>query len=134
QAAQGAVARLWFLSRGVTPESEKGRPKAEHCGGRKSSNLRKGITMKKYSPYFTTLYDQQAPVGKLGRGTHYSILRATCWDLLEDYSRTRAKHFDFAILWDEDHDTRIIQCIEELYLEGLLPRFIAFGERKGILH
>src|SRR5690606_14221350 len=54
QAAQGAVARLWFLSRGVTPESEKGRPKAEHCGGRKSSNLRKGITMKKYSPYFTT--------------------------------------------------------------------------------
>ena len=32
--------------------------------------------MRKYSDFFKTLHDEQAPTGNLGRGTHYSILRA----------------------------------------------------------
>jgi hypothetical protein len=35
--------------------------------------------MRTYSPFLHTLYDQPEPVGYLGRGTHYSILRALCW-------------------------------------------------------
>lgn len=88
--------------------------------------------MENYSDYFKTLHDETQPTGdKFGRGTHYSILRATVWhdelgNVLED-----AKHLDFAIIWDEDHDDRIIHLIEKVYHKGLLPKFIIFGERKG---
>ncbi|MBL4691987.1 MAG: hypothetical protein JKY92_01490 [Magnetovibrio sp.] len=87
--------------------------------------------MKKYSPYFTTIYDEQEPTGYLGRGTHYSILRATSWHSPNYDISPRAYHFDFAIIWDEDHDTRVIGCVEEIYLNGLLSKFIMFGERKA---
>ncbi|MGF6727496.1 hypothetical protein P3T43_006888 [Paraburkholderia sp. GAS41] len=30
-----------------------------------------------YCPFFQTLHDETRPVGNLGRGTHYSVLRAT---------------------------------------------------------
>jgi hypothetical protein len=41
-------------------------------------------------------------------------------------------HFhDFAVIWDEDHDTRVIAVIENLYVRGLLPLVLAIGERKG---
>ncbi len=82
--------------------------------------------MQIYSPYFQTLYDQQEPVGTFGRGTHYSILRAVVFKPL-------AKHHDFAIIWDEDHDDRIIEVIESLYFTGDLANFTVFGERKGVL-
>jgi predicted nucleic acid-binding protein len=54
--------------------------------------------MQTYSPYFKTLYDQPEPIGRLGRGTHYSVLR--CLGL--------SGFHDFAIIWDEDHDKRVI--------------------------
>ncbi len=84
-----------------------------------------------YSPYFTTLYDQQEPVGDFGRGIHYSVLRAVSWHSPHDDISKRPYHFDFAIIWDEDHDTRVIAPVEEIYLAGLLSKFIFFGERKA---
>lgn len=87
--------------------------------------------MMRYSPYFQTLYDEQEPVGNLGRGTHYSVLRATSWHSPNYSISPRAMHFDFAIIWDEDHDTRVIECVEEVYLNGLLSKFLMFGERKA---
>jgi hypothetical protein len=38
---------------------------------------------------------------------------------------------DFAVIWDEDHDNRVIEPIEKIYRRGLLPCFLMFGERKG---
>ncbi len=89
--------------------------------------------MEQYSQYFTTLYDQQEPTGQLGRGTHYSVLRATSWHAPYSCISPRAYHFDFSIIWDEDHDRRVIGCVEEIYLHGLLSKFSMFGERKGML-
>lgn len=84
-----------------------------------------------YSPLFTTIYDEAQPVGNLGRGTHYSILRAA---QPLNYSNKRQKEIqaqDLCVVWDEDHDTRVIEVVEELYLQNLLAPIIFIGERKG---
>jgi hypothetical protein len=81
--------------------------------------------MHKYSHFFSTLHDEQQPVGDLGRGTHCSILRAVVWE-------TPSPRFhDFAVIWDEDHDPRVIRIIEQLYVRRLLPQILFVGERKG---
>ncbi|GAB9249573.1 hypothetical protein [Bradyrhizobium diazoefficiens] len=88
--------------------------------------------MRTYSPFFQTLYDEVAPVGSLGRGTHYSVLRATVFhDVHGRRLPEGAKFADFAVIWDEDHDDRVIQPIERLYRSGDLSSFIMFGERKA---
>ena len=81
--------------------------------------------MQWYSHFFSTLHDEQAPVGKLGRGTHYSILRAVLWD------KVQPQWHDFAVIWDEDHDKRVIWVIEQLHIQRLLRDVVAIGERKG---
>lgn len=94
--------------------------------------------MRTYSPFFKTLHDETAPVGHLGRGTHYSVFRAAVFHdgrgkpLPETrYKGMYANFHDFAIVWDEDHDTRIIDVAEKIYFKGLLPFFAFLGERKG---
>lgn len=89
--------------------------------------------MQTYSPYFQTLHDETAPTGHLGRGTHYSVLRCITWKT-SNYSASKPLHQDIAVIWDEDHDTRIIQILEELYLQGLLIPVLFIGERKGSIH
>jgi hypothetical protein len=86
-----------------------------------------------YSSFFQTLHDETRPVGDFGRGTHYSVLRAPIW---QDESRkpiSKGALLDFAIIWDEDHDERVIPVIEELYFAGLLVPVRFIGERKGTL-
>lgn len=80
--------------------------------------------MTKYSDFFATLYDEKGPVGELGRGTHYSVLRAVLWEAEPCFH-------DFAVVWDEDHDIRIIWVIEQLYARRLLAPVLVVGERKG---
>uniref|UniRef100_E6XQ53 Uncharacterized protein n=1 Tax=Shewanella putrefaciens (strain 200) TaxID=399804 RepID=E6XQ53_SHEP2 len=84
-----------------------------------------------YSTLFTTIYDEVKPIGNLGRGTHYSILRSTesCNSLLDQLNHF--KIHDFSVIWDEDHDTRIINVIEKLYISKLLSPVVFIGERKG---
>ena len=87
----------------------------------------------RYSPYFETLYDQQEPVGSLGRGTHYSVLRSVTW-LDENLKPINpARLHDLAVIWDEDHDERIVEVLDALYLRGLLAPVHFVGERKGML-
>lgn len=82
--------------------------------------------MHRYSHLFSTLHDEREPVSALGRGTHYSVLRAVIWPVGRD------PHFhDFAVIWDEDHDDRVIFTVEQLYLRRHLPNVLAIGERKG---
>lgn len=86
-----------------------------------------------YSPLLHTLYDETDPVGKLGRGTHYSVLSAVQW---ADNLRCM-RHIPgiqrFAVVWDEDHDTRIIQVIEAAYMRGIFAPVLYIGERKAFL-
>jgi len=88
-------------------------------------------TPPQYSTLLSTLYDEQAPIGELGRGTHYSILRSTTSyaDNLEPSAKINVH--DFALIWDEDHDTRVIDAIEMMYVRNLLSPVLFLGERKG---
>ncbi len=88
-----------------------------------------------YSPYFKTVYDQPEPVGKIGRGTHYSILRCAQWldSSLKPHAGGKANIQTIAVIWDEDHDDRVIADIEMAYLAGLLAPVRFIGERKGNL-
>jgi hypothetical protein len=87
--------------------------------------------MQKYSDFFQTLHDERGPTGHLGRGTHYSVLRAVTFNDPAGRPLRRAQFIDFAVVWDEDHDRRVIEPILEIYLRGHLSSFLIFGERKG---
>jgi len=87
--------------------------------------------MQTYSPFFQTLHDEIQPTGYLGRGTHYSVLRAVTWHGPNRQPLKDAHYLDFGIVWDEDHDTRVIHPIELLYKRGWLSSAIIVGERKA---
>lgn len=96
-----------------------------------------------YSPFFQVLHDERLPVGNLGRGTHYSVVR-TMLPVVEEADlnspqeqifggarRRQLQLLDLAIIWDEDHDERIWSVIERLHAGGLLAPVRFIGERKG---
>jgi len=84
-----------------------------------------------YSPLFSTVHDEKEPIGILGRGTHYSIFK-TAQFLNNLYQPQHPLKIQiFCVLWDEDHDTRIIEVIEKLYIENMLAPILFIGERKG---
>lgn len=87
----------------------------------------------RYSTLFSTIYDEAAPVGNLGRGTHYSVLRCAEWLNVTREPLLKAEVHDFSVIWDEDHDTRVIGVIERLYMDGLLSPVQFIGERKAYL-
>ena len=89
--------------------------------------------MKKYFRFIETLYDEKRPVGNLGRGTHYSVFRSISWFDEKLLSGKEAKFHDFAVIWDEDHDDRVIGVVERMYIEGILSPVLFVGERKGML-
>lgn len=91
------------------------------------------IQARQYSNLFSCLYDEARPVGQLGRGTHYSVMRAVEWRDVDMNPVQQGQIHDFAVVWDEDHDERIIDAIEHIYLSGLLSPVQFIGERKGTL-
>ena len=72
-------------------------------------------------------------MGDFGRGTHYSVLRVPIWQDEWLSPLPQGALLDFAVIWDEDHDERVMQVIEELYFSGLLGPVRFVGERKGSL-
>lgn len=91
-------------------------------------------TLPVYSDLFACLYDEPEPIGCLGRGTHYSVFRTAEWlDVVRDPLPVPQIH-DFAVIWDEDHDTRVIEAAEAIYMAGLLSPVQFIGERKGTLY
>lgn len=86
-----------------------------------------------YSTLFSCLYDEPEPYGNLGRGTHYSVFRSVEWlDVVRAPLALPQVH-DFSVIWDEDHDERCVDLIEQIYLQGLLSPVQFIGERKGVL-
>ena len=86
-----------------------------------------------YSQFFETLHDETHPVGSLGRGTHYSVFRAVTWHDTFLNPLPKAEFLNFAVIWDEDHDTRVVKVVHTLCFEGLLAPVRLIGERKGRL-
>lgn len=89
--------------------------------------------MRSDPPFFQLLHNEKKPVGHFGRGTHYSVLRALCWHAPDLTPLSRAVFHDFAVIWDEDHDKRVIQVAQRILMAGLLAPVFAIGERKGML-
>lgn len=111
--------------------------------------------MNQYSPLFHTLHDEREPIGSLGRGTHYSVLRCISRRVPEFPNRHEdnviAMAFaygargalpvakpddhvhDFAVIWDEDHDTRVIRIAEQLASADMLKHVLVIGESKGVV-
>lgn len=87
--------------------------------------------VRQYSTLFTCLHDEPAPIGSLGRGTHYSIFRSVEWLDVTGCPLSRPQIHDFAVIWDEDHDVRVIEAVERIYMAGLLSPVQFIGERKG---
>lgn len=86
-----------------------------------------------YSTLFSCLHDETSPIGSLGRGTHYSIFRSVEWLDVERQPLAKPQIHDFAVIWDEDHDQRVIDVVEKIYMAGLLSPVQFIGERKGML-
>lgn len=91
----------------------------------------KTMTLFQYSPYFGTLYDEQSYHGNLGRGTHYSVLQCAEFNDVDLTPVPVAHIHKFSVVWDEDHDTRVIDYAERLYMKGLFAPVQFIGERKG---
>jgi hypothetical protein len=86
-----------------------------------------------YSTLLSCLHDETGPIGNLGRGTHYSIFRSAEWlNVVRQPLQVPEVH-DFAVIWDEDHDTRVVPVVEAIYMAGLLSPVQFIGERKGNL-
>lgn len=84
-------------------------------------------------PSLRALYEQNAPVGELGRGTHYSVYRGVISPASRQATDSHAVFHDVAVIWDEDHDTRVLVVLEAIYLQNLLWPILFIGERKGVL-
>lgn len=78
-----------------------------------------------------------------GDGCHYSIMETiipTTIDCSQDpdllYDKLNAlliNKFRFAIIWDKDHDERVLSVLEGLYAVDLLKHIVIIGEHKGHL-
>ncbi|WP_117081181.1 hypothetical protein, partial [Klebsiella pneumoniae] len=92
------------------------------------------MNLPSYSQFFHTIYDEKSPVGRIGRGTHYSVFETVQW-LSPSLGRYKSpKVQKFAIIWDEDHDTRIVDVLEIALMRNLLGPVVFAGERKGSLN
>ncbi|WP_157078277.1 hypothetical protein [Sphingobium abikonense] len=87
----------------------------------------------KYSNLFSCLYDQKGSIETNGGNPPYSVFRSTQSRNKAGDTTCEMTIHDFAVIWDEDHDERVICAIERLHLLGLLwPVVIAF-ESRGLL-
>ncbi|TRO38593.1 hypothetical protein EQ832_12125 [Pseudomonas sp. ALS1131] len=78
-----------------------------------------------YSHFFRTEYDEQQNIGVLE--AHCSILSVPSLnkkDAVLDVQRV-------AVIWDEDHDERVIPILEAACFKGLLRNVLFIAEHKG---
>jgi hypothetical protein len=84
-----------------------------------------------YSTLMQCLHDQAHPV--VPHYGHYSVFRAIDARDVTQKPTSLPRVHDFAVIWDDDHDSRIIPVIEEMLMAGLLPGVQFVGEHKGTL-
>ncbi len=84
-----------------------------------------------YSTLFQCRYDESRPGPNLHY--HYSVFRAVDSRDVEQKPTEFPHVHDFVVLWDDDHDTRVIRVLEEMLMTGMLPGVQFIGEHKGDL-
>lgn len=89
-----------------------------------------------YSTIFHTVYDQPSPVGvlTLGHGNHFSVLSCPQWrGILNENTLGEVRNQMVGVIWDEDHDTRVIGVLERAYINRLMAPVMFVGERRAKL-
>lgn len=96
----------------------------------------KGLHMKTqagahaYSNIIACVYDEPEGLGNL-YGYHYSVFRTVVLVNEAGNVLPRNQLHHCAVIWDDDHDTRIISVVEQLYIANLLRTIAFIGEHKG---
>lgn len=78
-----------------------------------------------YSYFFRTEYDEQRDIGVLE--AHHSVLSVPCLNKEESGLDVQR----IAVIWDEDHDERVIPVLEAGCFKGLLRDVLFIAEHKG---
>ncbi len=78
-----------------------------------------------YSHFFRTEYDEQRDIGVLE--AHHSVLSVP--SLNKEYSALDIQRI--AVIWDDDHDERVIPILEAACFKGLLRNVLFIAEHKG---
>lgn len=91
--------------------------------------------MRQRSPCFEMIYDESAPANLIGSDIHYSVVQCLQWFDTngKQFQDGRAKLQDIGILWDGDHDTRVMDVLAAAYLRKLLAPVLFINEHKGHL-
>lgn len=84
-----------------------------------------------YSSIFKCLCDERNPL--IPSYFHYSVFRSYEYRNVCNEPVDKPLIHDFAILWDDDHDERVIKAAENIYLSGLMSPIQFIGEHKGEL-
>jgi hypothetical protein len=84
-----------------------------------------------YSTFFTCLHDEDRQVASCLPA--YSVFRAIDSRDVTRKPTERPRVHDFVVIWDDDHDARIIAVIEEMLMAGILPGVQFISEHKGTL-
>lgn len=84
-----------------------------------------------YSTFFSCLHDEARQVASCLPA--YSIFRAIDSRDVTRQPTDRPRVHDFCVIWDDDHDTRIIAVLEEMLMAGILPGVQFISEHKGTL-
>lgn len=91
------------------------------------------VLTQRYSTLFSVIYDEGSSTDTPGRGSHYSIFRLRLMNKPQGDAPSSGSVRDFAVIWDEDHDLRIVTVLERLHRRNLLSNVLFVGERKGSL-
>jgi hypothetical protein len=102
-------------------------------GGSQSPERRIIVSNDKYSTILACLFDQAGPAIVNGGNPSYSIFRVTqARDQIGQRVDRMTVH-DLAIIWDDDHDERVVYALERLHLAGLLWPVVFASENRGTL-
>ena len=105
--------------------------------GHKKDNEHVQESVTSYSSFFRTLHDEHYTDRSITPncrffGSHTSVLQALVFN--DELGNPCEGHeYNVAVIWDPDHDERIIRVLDACYRRRILSSFIALGEREGIL-
>lgn len=80
-----------------------------------------------------SLYEEKDQVG-FTDGVHHSVLQFASWHNDARKVRKTARVQRVAIVWDPDHDERVLDVADAMYVRGLLAPVLLLSEMKGMLY
>lgn len=86
-----------------------------------------------YSTLFACIYDQTGSAAAVGGNPPYSVLRSTQARDRDGRGCRRMTLHDFVVVWDDDHDERVIHVLERLHMAGILWPLVFASENRGNL-